>query len=127
MFCNTMKKQYNFYYYPLGDAGINKMFGDIIALLLLKKIRLNTKKLQENAVSNLQPFLEHIFKTREGTRPVLILDNAHYISDPDAIRTIADLSRKWKEIILILIGDKMDNALLEDFHEFPLSPWGKQA
>ncbi|OFY67534.1 MAG: hypothetical protein A2V46_02800 [Bacteroidetes bacterium RBG_19FT_COMBO_42_7] len=127
LFCNSVQKQYNFYYYTLGEAGINKMFGDIIALLLSKKIRLNTKKSQENAVSNLQPFLGHIFKTREGTRPVLILDNAHYISDPDAIRTIADLARKWKEIILILIGDKMDNALLEDFHEFPLGPWGKQA
>ena len=127
MFCDARQKQHNFYYYLLGEAGINKMFGDIIKLLQSKKIKVETEKLQEDPASNLKPFLEKIFKTREGIKPVLILDNAHFISDPDAIRTIADLAKKWQEVILILIGDKMDNAFLEDFHEFPLGPWGKQA
>jgi transcriptional regulator with AAA-type ATPase domain len=127
MFCKTLEKQYNFYYYPLGEAGVKKMLEEIIKLMKLKDIGLDADKIREDAVNNLHPFLDRIFRTKEDSKPVLILDNAHYISDPSGIKVIMDLAKKWQEVTLILIGDIMDNAFLEDFHEFPLGPWGKQA
>jgi hypothetical protein len=127
MFCNAMQKQYNFYYYPLGEAGIQKLFKDILKILRDHKIRLNTKRLLEDTVSNLNPFIMTIFKAKNGANPVLILDNAHFVSEPDGIATIVDLTKMWEEVILILTGDKMDNALQEYFHEIKLGPWGEQA
>jgi energy-coupling factor transporter ATP-binding protein EcfA2 len=127
MFCNVMQERYNFYYYPLGEAGINKMFEDIMKLLQSKKISLDPDKLLKDAVNNIQPFLKEIFNTKEGEKPVLILDNAHFVSDPDGIEIIAELARKWQEVILVLSGDKMDNTFQEYFHEMKLGPWGKQA
>jgi DNA-binding NtrC family response regulator len=127
MFCNAIQERYNFYYYPLGEAGINKMFEDIIKLLQSKKISLDPDKLLKDAVINIQPFLKGIFNTKEGEKPVLILDNAHFVSDPDGIEIIAELAKKWQEVILILSGDKMDSTFQEYFHEIKLGPWGKQA
>jgi len=127
MFCSAMQERYNFYYYPLGEAGINKMFEDILKLLQSKKISLDPDELLKDAVNNIQPFLKEIFNSREGDKPVLILDNAHFVSDPDGIEIIAELAKKWQEVILILSGDKMDNTFQEHFHEIKLGPWGKQA
>jgi hypothetical protein len=127
MFCSSMHERYNFYYYSLGEDGINKLFEDIIKLLKSKKINLDSDKLLKDAVNNVQPYLKEIFNTKEGDKPVLILDNAHFVSDPDGIAIITDLAKRWQEVILILSGNTMDNALLDCFHEFRLSPWGKQA
>jgi len=127
MFCNSMKDQFNFYYYPLGETGISKMFEDIKKLLRSKKINLDSDKLLKDAVNNVQPYLKEIFNTKEGDKPVLILDNAHFVSDPDGISIIADLAKRWQEVILILSGDKMDNTFQKYFHEIKLGPWGKQA
>ena len=102
------------------------MYEDIVIHLQSKNIVLNTSKILGDAVNNFHPLLEKLFKSKEGIKPVLILDNVHFISNPHDIRTIVELAKKWKEVILILVGDTMDNALLEDFHEFPLGPWGRQ-
>ena len=127
MFCGAMKKHYNFYYYALGVGGMNKFFGDIFKRLQAKDNIRDPDVFLKDVVNNIQPFLEEIFNTKNGKKPVLILDNAHLISDPDDIATIANLAKKWQEVILILIGDKMDNAFLADFTEFPLGPWDKEA
>lgn len=127
MFCRAMQQRYDFYYYPLGEAGINKMFEDIIKLLQSKKISLDPDKLLQDAVNNIQPFIKEIFNSTKGEKPVLILDNAHFVSDSDGIEIIAELAKKWQEVILMLSGDKMDNTFQEYFHEIKLGPWGKQA
>jgi hypothetical protein len=127
LFCNAMQKKYSFYYYPLGEAGINKMFEDMLKLLQSKKIRMDYNGILKDFVIGILPFIKDIFRAKKGTRPVLILDNAHFVSDPDEKSTIADLAKRWQEVILILSGNTMDNALLECFHEFRLGPWGKQA
>ena len=127
IFCNAMAKQYNFYYYPLGEGGIKKLFEDIIRLLQSKSISLDASELMKDAVNKIHPFLGGIFSVKEGAKPVVILDNVHFVSDPEGMSTIALLAEKWKEVILILIGDTMDNALLKDFHEFRIDPWVKQA
>lgn len=127
MFCNTMKEKYNFYYYPLGEAGIKKMFEDIIKLLQHRKVRLDAKQILEDPVSNLHAYNNHLFNGKSETKPVLIIDNVHFVSDPDGVKTIIDLTGKWKEVIMILIGDRMDNAFVDDFVDFPLGPWGKES
>jgi hypothetical protein len=119
--------QYDFYYYPLGEEGVNKFFGDIFKLLQAENIIRITENISGNAMNEIHPYLKELFKSNRGNKPVLILDNAHYISDPDDIKTMVNLSRKWQEITLILAGDTMDNDLLEDYHEFPLGPWGEQS
>ncbi len=127
MFCKARKEKYNFYYYPLGEEGITKMFKDIIKLLRSENVEMDSTKILEDPVNNIHPFLEKFFRAGEGVKPVLILDHAHYVSDPGGIGTIVKLARKWKEIILILTGDTMDNAFQEDFYEFVLRPWGREA
>ncbi|HBZ22061.1 MAG TPA: hypothetical protein DEO60_13095 [Bacteroidales bacterium] len=127
MFCNSNQERYKFYYYALGEAGINKLFKDIVKLLRSKKIILNSEKILKDVVNNVQPYLKEIFKSKTGDKPVLILDNAHFVSDPDGIAIIADLAKRWQEVILILSGDKMDNTFQKYFHEIKLGPWGKQA
>jgi DNA-binding NtrC family response regulator len=126
MFCKSREKQYNFYYYALGQDGIKKFIEDIAVFLSSKNIVITTDKSSGDYINKIQPFLNKLFKTKDEGKPVLILDNVHFISDPDDKRLIAELSKKWKEIILILIGNKMDNIFLEEFYEFNLSPWGKQ-
>jgi len=121
------KEKYNFYYYPLGEEGITKMFKDIIKLLQSENIDVDSTKILEDPVNNVHTFLEKLFRAGAGNKPVLILDHAHYVSDPGGIGTIVKLARKWKEIILILTGDTMDNAFQEDFYEFILGPWGREA
>jgi hypothetical protein len=127
MLCDELKSSYNFYYYPLGEAGIKRLFEDIIALLKSKKINLDPIETAPDFPANLKPFLGELFKTKDGNRPVLIIDNAHFITESDSVQTIADLAGKWQELILVLAGDKMDNAFQEMFHEFSLKPWVKQA
>ena len=92
-----------------------------------KRISLDAPEILKDAVNKIHPFLGEILNGKEGTKPVVILDNVHFVSDPDGMATIALLAEKWKEVILILIGDTMDNALLKDFHEFRIGPWVKQA
>ena len=127
LFCNAMQKQYSFYYYPLGEAGINKMFEDILMLLQSKKINMDHDVIRKDYINEIRPLLKDVFRARKGTRSVLILDNAHFLADPDGIAIIAALAKTWQEVILMLSGNTMDNALLDCFHEFRLSPWGKQA
>jgi DNA-binding NtrC family response regulator len=124
MFCDSMKEKYNFYYYPLAEAGIKNFFEDIYGLLGLE-IKTTTFEFSGNVVDTVHPFLGKLFVTKNKAKPVLILDNAHYIFYPYDSRTIVDMARKWQEVILILLGDTMDNAFLEDFHEFALEPWNK--
>ena len=126
MFCDAKKDRYNFYYYLLGEAGIKKLFEDILNLLQSKEIISEPGNLLDDAVKNIQPYLGKLFQPKEGAKPLLILDNAHFISDPHDTGTIVELAKEWKNVIVILVGDKMDNALLEDFYEFSLGPWGKQ-
>jgi Sigma-54 interaction domain len=125
MFCQAMHKQYNFYYYALGEGGMDKFFRDIFRRLQAKDNNLDPVKFLQEVVNDIQPFLENIFDFETGKEPVLILDNAHLISDPGDKSAIANLSKKLQKVILILIGDKMDNAFLTDFTEFPLQRWDK--
>ena len=127
LFSHSMAGLYNFYYYPLGETGIKKLFKDIIQLLQSRNIKLNSDRIFEDAVVNLYPFLDTLFISRAGAKPVLILDNVQYVSDADSKVALIDIAKKWNDVILILVGDAMDNALLDDFHEFPLGPWGKEA
>jgi hypothetical protein len=126
MFCKARENEYNFYYYSLGEAGIKKLF-DILLRLQTDNAFLVETGLRDNPIHRIHPFLSKLFRNNKKNKPVLILDNAHYVSDPDGLKTIADLAKKWQEVLMILIGDTMDNALLDDFHEFPLGPWGQEA
>ncbi len=127
VFCSAKQKQYNFYYYALGEGGISKFFGDIFKRLKAIDNSLDPDSFLKDAVNNIQPYLDDLFNDKNGKKPVLVLDNAHLISDPDDMATIEGIAKKWQKVILILIGDKMDNAFLADFTEFPLGPWDKQA
>jgi hypothetical protein len=126
MFCHAVQKQYNFYYYALGEGGMDKFFRDIFRRLQVKDKSLDPVKFLQDVIDDIQPFLEDIFNIKNGKKPVLILDNAHLISDPDDMSAIVELAKKWQKVILILIGDTMDNAFLADFTEFPLKRWDKQ-
>jgi len=126
MFCNARNKLYNFYYYALGETGIKEFFKYVSEHIQPKNIVLSDNELYTDPVNKIYPFLEKLFEPSEKFKPVLILDNVHFISNADDKRIILELSKKWKDVIIILIGNKMDNAFLEDYYEFPLSPWGKQ-
>jgi len=127
MFCHARQQMFNLYYYELGQGGIKRLFEDISKVIQNNKIYHDRDKFLKNAVKNIQSSLQDIFRIKNGKKPVLILDNAHFISEPDHMATLADMAKRWQEVILILVGDNMDNALLRDFSEFRLSPWGKQA
>ena len=127
MFCRAMQKNYNFYYYPLGAEGIKKLFGDMISLLKSKKINADVEKITKDAVAGLKKYLGEIFKPKQGAKPVLIIDNAHLFTEYDDMAMISELADKWSGIIIILVGDKMDNAFQKSFYEIRLDPWGKQA
>jgi hypothetical protein len=126
MFCHARQQIFNLYYYELGQEGIPKFFGDIYNIIKFKNTNPDRDKFLKDAVNNIHPFLSQIFKAKNGKKPVLIFDNAHFISEPDHMATLADLSKKWQEVILILIGEEMDNTLLRDFTEFKLDPWEKR-
>ena len=127
MFCHARQQIFNLYYYELGQEGLPKYFGDIYTLIGSRNTNPDRDGFLKEAVLNIQPFLSQVFKAKNGRKPVLILDNAHYISEPDHMATLAELSKKWQEVILILIGEEMDNTLLTDFTEFKLDPWEKKA
>lgn len=127
MFCDSMQRQYNFYYYALGESGINKFLEDIFKLLQLKKNRLDRDKFLKDPINDFQPYLKEIFKAKNGRKPILILDNVHFVSGHDDMAIIENLAKNWYEVILILVGEKMDNKFLKNFTEFPLGPWGTQA
>jgi len=127
MFCHAKKHVFNNYYYELGQDGIRKLFEDIYKVLQSKQMNPDQKKYLKDPVSAIRPLLYQIFKEKNGREPVLILDNAHFISEADHIATLENISRKWKGIILILVGDNIDNTLQADFTEFRIGPWGKQA
>jgi len=127
MFCRAMKKKNNFYYYPLGAEGIKKLFGDMISLLKSKKINPDMEKISKDAVAGLKKYLGEIFKPKQGAKPVLVIDNAHLLSESDDMATISELADKWSGVIIILVGDKMDNTFQKSFYEIRLDPWGKQA
>ncbi len=127
LFCEVLKNQYNFYYYPLGEEGITKLFRDMSKLISSKNIKTNTQNLQSDPVISFKPNLNEIFKPQIDKKPVLILDNANYVGNPDDLSCIARISDIWEEVILILSGDKMDNTLEEHFIEFPLMPWDRGA
>ena len=126
MFCHARQQILNFYYYELGQEGLPKLFGDIYTLIGSRNTNPDRDRFLKEAVLNIQPFLSQIFKAKNGKKPVLIIDNAHFISEPDHMATLAELSKKWQEVILILIGEEMDNTLLMDFTEFKLDPWEKR-
>jgi DNA-binding NtrC family response regulator len=126
LFCHAMKQTFNLYYYELGQEGIRKLFEDIYRILQSMQIKPDQNKFLKNPVNTIHTFLPKVFREKNGEKPVLILDNAHFVSEPDHISTLTDLSKKWKEVILILVGEKIDNRLT-DFTEFRLDPWGKQA
>ncbi len=126
MFCDSRKSLYNFYYYPLGEGGIRRLFEDVLMLLQSKKINVNFNGSKDRALDNFHPHLAKLFVPSKSYKPILIIDNVHFVSDADDKRILLELSETWKEIILILIGNKMDNIFLNDFYEFNLHPWGKQ-
>jgi|GEM_PF-3044084 DNA-binding NtrC family response regulator len=126
MFCGQNQAGYSFYYYPLGEGGIEKLFSEIIRLLKQNNTYPQLPDNPEDPASDLKPYLDKVFKGRNGSKPVLIIDNAHLVSKPDSIQTMVDLTVKWKELILILVGDKMDNAFQDMFFEFSLRPWTRR-
>ena len=126
MFSHARKNLYNFYYYALGEVGIKKFFKDVFEHLESKNIALSDNESYADPVNTIHPFLEKLFKPSEKFKPVLILDNVHLISNADDKKHIIEISEKWKELILILVGDKMDIDLSDEFTEFSIRYWSKQ-
>lgn len=126
MFCQAGKQMYNLYYYELGREGIKKLFKDIFAFIQTKN-KPDLNDFLEDPVKNTKPYLDQIFKSKNSKKPVLILDNAHFISEADHMATLADIANEWHEVIIILVGDDMDNVLPGDFTPFRLNPWDKRA
>jgi DNA-binding NtrC family response regulator len=127
MFCEAKKQKYNFYYYALGQSGITELIDEIVKNLQSDDPSLDLGKSMAEHIKNITPFLDMLFKSKGGFKPVLIIDQAHFVSDIDKTGTIVEIARRWKNIIMVLAGDTMDNALEADFFEFTLSPWGKEA
>ena len=103
------------------------MFRDIIGSLRNKNVSLDVDKILEDPVNNLHQYSDKLFIPKNGTRSVLILDNVHFISDPDQVNTIIQMSGLWTDLIFILSGDKIDNAFNTVFTGFPLGQWGRGA
>jgi len=99
----------------------------MISLLKSKKINPDMETITKDAVAGLKKYLVKIFMPKQGAKPVLVIDNAHLIAGSDDMATISELADKWSEVIIILVGDKMDNAFQKSFYEIRLDPWGKQA
>lgn len=127
LYCNTMKTNFNLYYYPLGEEGLKKLFKDLMRLLRSKKVAVNSRKIMKDPIAGIKPYLSMIFKPKGGNKPIFFLDNVNFIADPGDVTRMAEISAGWKELILILSGDKMDNILEVQFTEFQLIPWGRGA
>jgi hypothetical protein len=115
---------YNLYYYELGREGITKLFKDIFTFIKSKN-KPDLDETLEDPVKNIQPYLGQVFKLKNNNKPVLILDNAHFISESDHMSILNDMANEWREVIIILVGDNMDNTLPGDFTPFSLNPWNK--
>ena len=77
-------------------------------------------------INSIQPHLSILFKRKGNNKPVLILDDVHYVSDPDDLKAIVTLANRWEEVILILIGEKMDIAFNDIFIALQLETWNKE-
>jgi transcriptional regulator of acetoin/glycerol metabolism len=124
IFCQAIKQMYNLYYYELGREGITKLFKDIFTFIKSKN-KPDLDETLEDPVKNIQPYLGQVFKLKNNNKPVLILDNAHFISESDHMSILNDMANEWREVIIILVGDNMDNTLPGDFTPFSLNPWNK--
>lgn len=127
VFCQALQKQYNFCYYALGEGGLDKFFEDIFRRLKAKDDSLDQNDFMIDVINDLNPYLEDLFNMKNGKQTVLILDNVHLVSSADDMSKIVELARRWGKIILILIGDKMDNTFVADFTEFPIKPFNETA
>jgi hypothetical protein len=125
-FCHDNKDHQNFYYAELGEAGLNKFFKGIFTLLDDHEIDSATEDPIKQAVDTIHPHLSKLFIQKNGRKPVLVLDDVHLIADPADKEAYMDMAKTWKEVILILLGDKMDNAFFDDFTPFPLKKWDKK-
>ncbi len=125
-YCHDHEDQRNFYYAELGEAGLNRLFKGIIASLEDHDIDSEFEDLNSNAIDIIQPHLLKLFKQKDGKKPVLVLDDVHYTADPEDKNRYVTMAKKWKEVILILLGDKMDDALFKDYFSFPLKAWRKK-
>jgi len=127
LFCKAKENNYNFYYHSLGQHGLSDFFQNISNELRQYDADLHSSNSIQDKIKRIQPFLGRLFKPKGLNKPVLILDQVHFVSDAGGIMSIGTMSRLWKEIIIILAGDRMDNAFQEDFFEFVLGPWSKEA
>jgi len=105
---------------------LNRLFKGIIASLEDPDIDSEAEDLNSNAIDLIQPHLLKLFKQKDDKKPVLVLDDVHYTADPEDKNRYVTMAKKWKEVILILLGDKMDDVLFEDYLSFPLKAWRKK-
>ena len=79
-----------------------------------------------NEISAILPHLSTLFKKKGNNKPVLILDDVHFVSDPGDLEAIAMIAKQWKDIILILIGEKQDVKFFSIFTMYPIANWRKE-
>jgi Cdc6-like AAA superfamily ATPase len=126
MFCHAMQKHYNFYYYRLGTEGLMKLFKEIRSVIRISDSGTKTGDPKINEISNILPHLPKLFKRKGKNKPVLILDDVHYVSDPEDLGAIVNLADQWKDVILILLGGKKDIRFYQSFSTLPLPKWNKE-
>ncbi len=126
MFCHTMQKNYNFYYYRLGTGGLMNLFQEIRSFIRIGDPGPQSGDPKANEISAILPHLSTLFKKKGNNKPVLILDDVHFVSDPGDLEAIAMIAKQWKDIILILIGEKQDVKFFSIFTMYPIANWRKE-
>ncbi len=89
MFCHTMQKNYNFYYYRLGTGGLMNLFQEIRSFIRIGDPGPQSGDPKANEISAILPHLSTLFKKKGNNKPVLILDDVHFVSDPGDLEAIA--------------------------------------
>jgi hypothetical protein len=126
MFCHAMEKHYHFYYYQLGKEGLIKFFNEIRSIVRISDHDAQPVDPKISEINSIRPHLSKLFKRKGSNHPVLILDDVHYVSDPDDLKAIVSLANRWEEVILILLGEKMDIAFNDMFIALQLDTWNKE-
>ncbi len=126
MFCHAMQKKYNFYYYRLGTEGIMKLFQDIRYNIRINDPAPKPGDPKAKEISAICPHLSKLFRKKGNKKPVLILDDVHFVADPDDLELIATIATQWKEIILVLIGGKKDVKFSNIFTTLTIPNWRKE-
>jgi hypothetical protein len=125
MFCHAMQKQYNFYYYRLGSDGLMKLFQDIRSSIKISDPPPQPGEPLSKEVAAIQPHLSALFKKKGNHKPVLILDDVHYVSDANDFAVITTMAEKWTDVILILLGGKKDIIFNQVFTTLLIPEWRK--